>query len=95
MRLLQYFRIARPSAAPAIVLLAVKHDKVGYMKAQRNQPAEVRRAVGHAFYQFTGAYIDYGRTTLFAVRKVLAAHFESIPQLLQFASRFTATQILK
>lgn len=90
--LLQFFRIGRPCAISAFVLLAVKHEKVcRYMKEQPNQPIKVRCAVGHTFHHFTGAYIDYGRTTLFAGRKVLAANFESIPQLLQFARRFTAT----
>ena len=99
LRLLQYFGINRPCTIPAIVLLAVKHEKVPYLyistSTQLSQSNELALAVSYAFRHFTTVDINYGRTTVFAVRRVLAAQFESIPQLLQFASRFTASHVAR
>ena len=93
LRLLQYFGIDRPCTVPAIVLLAVKHEKVPYTSTQLNQSTELVLAVGYAFHRFSSENISPAGATLFAVRKVLAAQFESIPQLLQFASEFTAARV--
>ena len=92
LRVLKSFGIDRPCAVPAIVLLAVKHEKVLYQSTWRNRPADVERALEHAFSHITHTGIDYEKTTMFAVRKVLASQFESISHLLRFAAEsFTSS----
>lgn len=80
----------RPCAVPAIVILAVKHEKVLYQSTQLNQPAAIWLAVSHVFSQ---AHIEGGNFTMFTVRKVLASQFESMAHLLQFASNLTAYHV--
>ena len=91
LRLLQHFGIERPCAVPAIVLLAVKHEKVSYMSTQLIQSTEVALALGYAFHHLNRT--DIAHSSVFAVRRVLASQFESIPQLLQFASGLTASKV--
>lgn len=88
LRLLQYFKIERPCEVPALVLLAVKHEKVSYVTTQQNQSLDLRFAVSLAFKQITETDInaDPVGTSMFAVRKVLASNFASIIDLLQWAS---------
>lgn len=84
LRLLQYFKIDRPCAVPALVLLAVKHEKVLYRSTQWNQSIDLMLAVYEAFKHFTQTEVDHDRTTMFAVRKVLASNFASLTHLLQW-----------
>ena len=87
-RILKYFTIDRPCAAPALVLLAVRHEKVPYIWTQRHssQSLKLESAVSAAFKRFTETgEVDPARNTMFAVRKVLASNFASITHLLQWA----------
>ena len=86
LRLLKFFGVDRPCAVPAVVLLSVKHEKVLYSSTQLNQDAMIRFAVEYAFPRFTQTGINYGKTTMFAVRKVLASHFQSVSHLLQYVN---------
>ena len=90
-RILKYFRIDRPCAVPAVVLLAVRHEKVSYIWTQRhsNQSLKLESAVSMAFRRCTDTgEVDPARNTMFAVRKVLASHFASINHMLQWASAY-------
>ena len=90
LRLLQYFGVKRPCAVPALVLLAVKCEKVHYSKTIANQPSDVKIAVAWAYKHFTQNEVAPAYPTMFHVRKVLASHFASMTSLLQYASRFRA-----
>lgn len=87
LRLLQYFGIQRPCAIPAVVLLAVKHEKVLYASMQPYQQHDITFAVSQAYQHYTGAKIRSSSTTLFQVRRVLAFQFPSWEDFLQYASR--------
>ncbi|KAL3136371.1 hypothetical protein ABBQ38_005630 [Trebouxia sp. C0009 RCD-2024] len=93
LRLLQYFEIDRPCAAPALVLLAVKHEKMSYLVTQWNskQSQNLEFAVSKAFKHFTQKDIEPARTTMFAVRKVLASNFTTIERLLQWSNSHFGT----
>ena len=90
LRLLQYFGIQRPCAIPAVVLLAVKHEKVLYVSTRPNMISgqqDIAFAISQAFQHYTWANIRPTSTTVFEVRKVLACQFPSWEDFLQYASR--------